>query len=90
MEETAKEIRLKLKERGVSRLDVSVKCNRDYTIHCINKTHKISHENLVSIVESVYHKKTHYWLCVMVDHHWLSMDKPKSATHDNFVALIDR
>lgn len=82
MEETARQIRVKLKEIGISRLDVSVKCNRDYTVHCFNKTKKISHENLIAIVASVYYQKIHCWLCVMVDHHWLQMEKPKSATQE--------
>jgi hypothetical protein len=76
MRKTAKLIRAKLKEVGISRLDVSVKCNSDYTIHCFNKTKKMSHENLISIVASVYHQKDHHWLCVMVNHHWLPMKKP--------------
>jgi len=82
MQETAKQIRQKLKELGYTNRDVSVKCKSNFTIHVESKNEI---KDLKEIVQNIYWQKDHAWLCVRVNYTWLPMPKPTT----NLAMLVE-
>jgi len=87
MQKTASNIRAAIKAAGFNRNDVSVACRRDYTIHCRNISGRMGNEQLLSIVEAEYYKKSHAWLCVFVNAYCLPFEKPKSAAQNTMESV---
>lgn len=84
MKKTAQGIRDAIKAAGFNRNDVSVKCDKDYTIYIRNVSFEMDYAQLLQIVGDIYYQKSHAWLIVFVDNYCLPFDKPtaeaRSAT----------
>jgi molybdenum cofactor biosynthesis enzyme MoaA len=67
MTNIAKQIRQALIQAGLKRVDISVKCKRNWVIEIKSK------KDIKSIVEDVYYAKEHHWLVIKLNNDYLDM-----------------
>lgn len=77
MDELIKEIRLAVKKLGLNNRDVSVVRTRNYAIlvSCISDKSISIKDEIKKIVESLYYKEPHAWLCVAVNNEWFKINR---------------